>query len=133
MQQKKRYRQLRKSKRSPLLEMQEQPFKRLFFLQKQTAARYRSKTANSAGQGQKPPAVQVQTKNRKQPRFRSEIGILSGKCAVRQHLVRIRGMNGNIKSPKGKNKPEKTDRRKTEENRKIIKSQVLWKRAERKK
>jgi hypothetical protein len=37
-------------------------------------------------------------------------------------------MNGNIKSPKGKNKPEKT-----EENRKIIKSQVLWKRAERKK
>jgi hypothetical protein len=42
-------------------------------------------------------------------------------------------MNGNIKSPKGKNKPEKTDRRKTEENRKIIKSQVLWKRAERKK
>jgi len=133
MQQKKRYRQLRKSKRSPLLEMQEQPFKRLFFLQKQTAARYRSKTANSAGQGQKPPAVQVQTKNRKEPRFRSEIGILSGKCAVRQHLVRIRGMNGNIKSPKGKNKPEKTDRRKTEENRKIIKSQVLWKRAERKK
>jgi hypothetical protein len=118
MQQKKRYRQLRKSKRSPLLEMQEQPFKRLFFLQKQTAARYRSKTANSAGQGQKPPAVQVQTKNRKQPRFRSEIGILSGKCAVRQHLVRIRGMNGNIKSPKGKNKPDKTDRRKTEENRK---------------
>ena len=87
--------------------MQEQPFKRLFFLQKQTAARYRSKTANSAGQGQKPPAVQVQTKNRKQPRFRSEIGILSGKCAVRQHLVRIRGMNGNIKSPKGKRKQEK--------------------------
>ena len=90
--------------------MQEQPFKRLFFLQKQTAARYRSKTANSAGQGQKPPAVQVQTKNRKQPRFRSEIGILSGKCANRT-----------------KQTGEK--QKKTEKS----KSQVLWRRAERKK
>jgi hypothetical protein len=64
MQQKKRYRQLRKSKRSPLLEMQEQPFKRLFFFAKTDSCEIQiknrqqrrpgSKTSSCAGSDQKP-------------------------------------------------------------------------------
>jgi hypothetical protein len=61
MQQKKRYRQLRKSKRSPLLEMQEQPFKRLFFFCKNRQLR---------DTDQKPPTAQARVKNLQLCRFR---------------------------------------------------------------